>query len=70
MFEVISSVINNGIDPDDVAQLVLDAVRTGGFYILTHPDWAPFVTDRTDRIAAGEAPRLAMLPGAPTDDEG
>ena len=42
--------------------MVVDAVRTRRFYILTHPDWAPMISDRTDRMVAGKDPVIATLP--------
>ncbi len=53
--------IANGLDPDQVAELVVDAVRTDRFYVLTNPEWIKGVTARTDRIVAGEDP-VALLP--------
>ncbi len=69
MREFIAGVIAAGLDPADVAAMVLHAVRTRQFYILTHPDWAAFVTQRTDRIVAGENPVVASLPSGPGDED-
>ncbi len=60
--DYIAGVIASGIDPADVASLVVDAVKADRFYILTHPEWAPMITSRTERIARGENPRLPSLP--------
>lgn len=60
--EVVKGFVTDGIDPSQVAAQVLDAVRTRRFYILTHPDWTPLITDRTDRIADGRDPMGGMLP--------
>lgn len=54
--------IEEGLDPDDVAALVVDAVRHDRFYVLTHPEWQGMVRDRVERMLAGEAPRTS-LPG-------
>jgi len=54
--EYIRGVIESGLDPNDVAQLVVDAIRTNRLYILTHPDWSPLITRRAERIVAGESP--------------
>jgi len=67
--EFIASVIAAGLDPTDVAAMVVHAIKTDRFYILTHEDWAHFVSDRTDRIVAGGNPILASLPNGPGDDE-
>lgn len=54
--------IAEGLDPDDVAAMVLDAIRTNRFYVLTHPEWQNMVRDRVERMLAGEDP-MAALPG-------
>ncbi len=60
--EVVGALIATGLDPAHVAELVLDAIRTRRFYILTHPEWRPMISGRTDRIVAGEDPLIASLP--------
>jgi len=54
--------ISEGLDPDDVAALVLDAIRSGRFYVLTHPEWQSMVKDRVDRMLGGQNPHTS-LPG-------
>ena len=54
--EYIRGVIESGLDPADVAQLVVDAIRTDKLYVLTHLDWSPLITRRAERIVAGESP--------------
>ncbi len=36
-WSMLSETLSQGMDPDDVGRLVLDAVQTGRFWILTHP---------------------------------
>lgn len=60
--EIISGLISNGLAPEDVAAMVLDAVQHRRFYILTHPDWKPMIADRVRRIVDGEDPAIASLP--------
>lgn len=60
--DYIAGVIASGLDPADVAALVVDAVRHDRFYVLTHPEWSPMITSRTERIARGDNPRLPSLP--------
>ena len=55
--------IAEGLDPDDVAALVLDAIRAKRFYVLTHPEWQGMVRDRVERMLGGENPATS-LPGA------
>ncbi len=59
--EIVKNLVSDGLDPSDVAAQVLDAVLTRRFYILTHPDWMPLVTDRTTRTVEGNDP-LAGFP--------
>jgi NAD(P)-dependent dehydrogenase (short-subunit alcohol dehydrogenase family) len=69
MLEFISGVIAGGLDPADVAAMVVHAIKTNSFYVLTHPDWAHFVSERTDRIVAGQNPIVASLPSGPGDGD-
>jgi NAD(P)-dependent dehydrogenase (short-subunit alcohol dehydrogenase family) len=60
--DVVGGLIQGGLDPDHVAALVLDAVRTRRFYVFTHPDWTPLVAERFRRITEGEEPGATTLP--------
>ena len=53
---VVSSLVAAGIDPADVADKVLDAVRTNRFYILTHDDTPAMVEIRMRDILDGPQP--------------
>ena len=44
------------MEPDEVADLVCDAIRTNRFYVITHPASVANMQDRFDRIVAGENP--------------
>lgn len=59
---MIDDLIETGLDPADVAGLVVDAVRASRFSVLTHPEWIGMVRDRTERLLSGETPVL-RLPG-------
>lgn len=52
--------IDGGIDPADVAEQVLDAVRGRKFWILTHPETRPRVVERVQRAADQVNPRFPM----------
>lgn len=60
--EVVQGFVSGGIAASQVAEQVLDAVLTRRFYVLTHPDWMPLVTDRTERMTGGTDPLVGMLP--------
>jgi NAD(P)-dependent dehydrogenase (short-subunit alcohol dehydrogenase family) len=49
---------NVGIEPEDVAEMIVDAIRTRRFYVLTHPE---------DPIAAVRARLHAMQDGPPLE---
>lgn len=59
---MIESFVAEGLQPAAVAALVVDAIRTRRFWILTHPEWQSMVRDRVDRILSGEDPTMG-LPG-------
>ena len=50
-----------GIPPADVADRVIDAVRTNTFYILTHPELTPALQTRFDDIVRGRPPTPAAI---------
>lgn len=47
---VIASAVNGGIEPDVLAQRVIESVRAGDPYIFTHPDFRPVVAHRYQMI--------------------
>jgi NAD(P)-dependent dehydrogenase (short-subunit alcohol dehydrogenase family) len=60
-----------GLPPARVATLVLDAVRTGRFWVLPHPEWKRYVRVRLedvlgDRNPSSEAFEGLANPGTPT----
>lgn len=50
-----------GIDPDQVADLMVDAVKARRFHIFTHPDMHAEVDARFARISAGADPEPPVL---------
>ena len=60
---VLRTLVAHGISPEAVAERTLRAVRSGEFYVLTHPQMALAVRRRADDILAGRAPApLAVKP--------
>jgi NAD(P)-dependent dehydrogenase (short-subunit alcohol dehydrogenase family) len=55
--------LKHGLSPRAVGDQVLAAIRDNRFYILTHPEWTPLVTLRTQRLVNGENPQLLRVPG-------
>jgi NAD(P)-dependent dehydrogenase (short-subunit alcohol dehydrogenase family) len=60
--EIVAGLLAAGLDPADVAANVVDAVKRRRFYILTHQEWKPMISERVERIVAEEDPSTAMLP--------
>lgn len=58
--------IDEGMQPGAVADLVVDAVRTGRYWILPHPDWVEIAMERFHSIGEGADPvRPEEFPGMP-----
>jgi len=61
---VLRGLLENGMDPNDVALKVLDAIRNDKFWILTHDDEADFWVDAVNRrlrsLESRENPRLGL----------
>jgi NAD(P)-dependent dehydrogenase (short-subunit alcohol dehydrogenase family) len=61
---LIQGLIDGGMDPDDIAAQVVDAIRTGRFWVLTHPNTVESARKRWDAIASDGQPVLwTMTPG-------
>ncbi|MGH9187593.1 MAG: SDR family NAD(P)-dependent oxidoreductase [Acidimicrobiales bacterium] len=56
------SLLASGLDPADIAEAVVAAVRANRFYVFTHPETAPAVRARFDAVIAGEGPPPMWLP--------
>jgi len=51
--------LRSGIEPAVVADRVVDAIRAGRFYVLTHEDSIAAVRRRADQVVAGDLPSRA-----------
>jgi len=66
----VKRVIDEGMPPAAVADLVADAVETERFWVLPHPEFVELAVQRWHDIAEGVNPRLDMdVPGLPTAAE-
>ena len=45
---------SKGLDPADVAAMVVDAVRTNRFWIVTHPEWIDVLAARVEGMRTGD----------------
>lgn len=57
----IREMIDGGIPPAVVAELVFDAVRNDTFYILTHPELRAAIRTRFDDILGGRPPSPTII---------
>ena len=44
----IQAILEKGMDPDEVGRMVLEAITTGEFWILTHPRWTKTLQKQLD----------------------
>jgi NAD(P)-dependent dehydrogenase (short-subunit alcohol dehydrogenase family) len=56
LHSAVQNMVDTGIPPETVAGQVLDAVRTGTFYVLTHPELTPAIRARFDDVVEGRPP--------------
>jgi NAD(P)-dependent dehydrogenase (short-subunit alcohol dehydrogenase family) len=59
--DVIAGFIEAGLAPEIVAERVVEAVKTGGFWILPHEEMRQAVRDRAESIAAGDLPAFTIF---------
>jgi NAD(P)-dependent dehydrogenase (short-subunit alcohol dehydrogenase family) len=57
MNDRLKRMVDDGMDPADVAGMVHDAVVEDRFWIVTHPEYLKAVSERADDIVAGRNPR-------------
>ena len=58
MNEMIRATVENGIPPEEVAEQVVDAVRTGRFLVLTHPAYTEGLPEQAEALIAGRLPNM------------
>ncbi len=46
----IQAILENGMDPDEVGRMVLEAISSDEFWILTHPHWAKAIQKMLDAM--------------------
>jgi len=58
---MVRELVEGGKPPDEIADVVFDAVRSGRFYVLPHPEMAERVLDRAQWIVDGAPPPMPEL---------
>lgn len=56
--DFVRGLVDGGLDPSTVAGMVLDGIRAGRFWIITHPTTVPTAQRRWDAIAGDGQPTL------------
>jgi NAD(P)-dependent dehydrogenase (short-subunit alcohol dehydrogenase family) len=54
--QLLDGLLKSGLQPSEVANRVLDAIRDERFYILTHPEMTPMIQQRMEDIVQGRNP--------------
>jgi NAD(P)-dependent dehydrogenase (short-subunit alcohol dehydrogenase family) len=54
--------IAGGIKPAEVAEAVLEAIRSERFYVVTHPRFSKVIRNRMENILEGRTPKFDGLP--------
>ena len=62
MRQIVEQLIANGLDPQAVGDIVVDAIRSERFYVLTHPSWSNMIRHRMENILEGRDPVGVMPP--------
>ena len=58
MRDFVQGLVDGGLDPAEVAGTVVDAIRTGRFWIITHPTTVPAAQRRWEAIAGDGRPTM------------
>jgi NAD(P)-dependent dehydrogenase (short-subunit alcohol dehydrogenase family) len=62
MVDMMKTIFAGGMPPSETAALVLDAIASGRFYVLTHPEHNPRLRDRLEAMLSG-GPPPSLMPG-------
>jgi short-subunit dehydrogenase len=54
--EVVRQLVSSGMDPAQVADQVVAAIRARRFYVLTHPDLNDAIRSRGEQVLSGNPP--------------
>ena len=67
---VMAELLRNGKQPSEIAEIVVNAIRDGVFYILPHPAWDDHLRDTFDQILSRERLPAATPPFVVQRDDG
>jgi NAD(P)-dependent dehydrogenase (short-subunit alcohol dehydrogenase family) len=60
--EMFQGLIDNGMPPSELAEIVFDGIRANRLYIVTVPDFNEIIQQRTKHITSGTNPELNPFP--------
>jgi NAD(P)-dependent dehydrogenase (short-subunit alcohol dehydrogenase family) len=60
---IVTKVINEGMPPAAVADVVFDAIASGAFWIFPHPDWVDQAVVRAHGMLDRRNPEFVVFPG-------
>ena len=52
--EQLAAMVRSGMDPDEVAERVMRAIRENELHVFTHPEIGPLLEERFQRILAAQ----------------
>jgi NAD(P)-dependent dehydrogenase (short-subunit alcohol dehydrogenase family) len=61
ILDMVRERIERGMEPAQVADKVVDAVRNSRFYVLTHPEMNDEIRRRADEVVSGAQPSIPTL---------
>ncbi len=67
--QVVERAIAEGTTPAAIADVVLDGIEAGRYWLLPHPEFTAIAVKRWESIAEGLDPQVYDIPGIPTAEE-
>ncbi|MDQ6900836.1 MAG: SDR family NAD(P)-dependent oxidoreductase [Candidatus Dormibacteraeota bacterium] len=61
ILDMVRQRVERGMDPGQVADQAVDAVRSSRFYVLTHPEMNDAIRRRADEVVSGGPPSIPTL---------
>ena len=59
--KLVETLVDNGMDPSVIGNLVIDTIQQGRFYAFTHAEMLPHIEARTERLRTDYAASLASI---------
>jgi len=62
--DMFKKILENGVQPSQIADIVFKGIRNNQLYILTHDQFGPLIEQRAHNIIQGINPTEVILPGS------